>query len=170
MRMYYCGNDYGMGGIGTAAAAPMRLALTGETGGRAKLWITGRDGAVEFDLLAFAETAEYGVLKGGLHEEGITADATPFFEEFPEAGGAAPLSIRAICVHQTNGIRIDWFIENLTAQPVTKLSLAVKDLPKGLTLVLSDAEVRAEGDVLRIQAGDLSPYGTVCVHGHLRKA
>ncbi|MDO4810212.1 MAG: hypothetical protein Q4A04_09710 [Eubacteriales bacterium] len=167
MRMYYCGNDYGMGGIGTAVAAPMRLALTGEAGGRAKLWIVGQDGAAEFSLLAFAETADYGVLKDGLHEEGITADTTPFFEEFPEANGTAPLSVRVICVHQPEGIRIDWFAENLTARPIADLSLAVSDLPDSLTLSLSDAKVLTAGNILRILLGDIQPYGTVCVHGHL---
>ena len=167
LRMYYCGNDYGMGGIGTAVAAPMRLSLTGESGGRAKLWISGKDGAESISLFAFAETAEYGILQGGIHEEGITADATPFFEEFPEANGTAPISVRAICVHRTDGIRIDWFVENLTDQPVTALSLAVSLLPEGLTLSLADAELTTDGRILRIAAGDLPPYGTVCVHGHL---
>lgn len=167
MRMYYCGNDYGMGGIGTAVSAPMRISLTGESGGRAKLWIRGKDGFSEIFLCDYVETTETGIIKGGLHEEGITADATPFFEEFPEAEGAAPLSIRAICVHQTNGIRIDWFVENLTDRSFTDFSVAVRDLPVNLTLTLSDAEVLEEGSVLRIFMGDLTPYGTVCVHGHL---
>lgn len=75
--------------------------------------------------------------------------------------------MRVICVHQPDGIRIDWFVENLTARPIADLSLAISDLPDSLTLSLSDAKVLTAGNILRILLGDIQPYGTVCVHGHL---
>lgn len=168
LRMYYCGNDYGEGGIGTAVAAPMRLALTGETCGSAKIWVNGENGTHALQLCAFVESETYGRLSGGVHEEGITCDTTPFFEEFPEYDGYAPMGIRAIAVHNEDGIRIDWMVENRTSALIKNLRIGVDGIAAPFALEMSDAEVSiADGNTV-IHVGDIPRYGSVCVHGVLK--
>ena len=81
--MYYCGNEYGVGGIGTAVSAPLRLALTGETGGYAKIWDHNRSALYRVALSPTVHSKQTGPLTGGIFQEGITYNTSVFYEQFP---------------------------------------------------------------------------------------
>ena len=97
-----------------AVAAPMRLALTGGTRGEAKLRHRGIDALYRLRLPA-AVYADGVLLAPGAHEEGITHNASVFYEEFSEKDGAPLFSLCTVPVHTENGIRFDLFAETLAA-------------------------------------------------------
>ena len=164
LRMYYCGNDYGCGGIGTAVASPMRIALTGETRGGAKLWIMGDDTLYSLKMFASVSTEETGPLGPGGHEEGITHNGSVFFEEFPEKDGTVPFSMRAILVHERDGIRFDVFAENRTDISYEDVRVAADPGTSRVRLTSSDAEITAENGRFILRLGALPGRSTVCRH------
>lgn len=169
LRMYYCGNDYGCGGIGTAVAAPMRIALTGQTRGEAKLWIMGDDKQYLLQLSSVVSTKQTGTLEPGEHQEGITHNCSVFYEEFPEKDGVPLFSLRTAIVHREDGIRFDLFAENASAISYDDVCVAVKCGGAPVTLTASDGEVTYNGDSAVIHMKSLASRTTVCVHVHIGK-
>lgn len=166
LRLYYCGNDYGGGGIGTAVAAPMRLALTGETGGAAKLWHRGAD-ALYYPQLSAAVYADGILLASGDHQEGITHNASVFYEEFPEKDGAPLFNLRTVLVHTEEGIRFDLFAESLTEDVCRDIRITVKTGGAPVTVRATDAEILPDRDAFTVCMGDLAAGDTVCVHAQI---
>ncbi len=166
-RMYYCGNDYGEGGIGTAVSAPFRIALTGESRGGAKLWRLGDDTLYRLKLLACVSTAQTGALEPGEHLEGITHNASAFFEEFPEKNGEKLFSLRAIAVHQEDGVQFDLFAENRSDVSYDDVCVAVETGGAPVRLTASDAEVTQEGGRFLIRLGALPGKATILKHARI---
>lgn len=169
LRMYYCGNDYGGGGIGTAVAAPMRLALTGETGGGAKLWHR-RTGKRYNMRLSACVSADHCVLEPGVHQEGITHNASVFYEEFPEKDGVPLFSLRTVLVHTEEGIRFDLFAESRTDAVCRDICVTVETGNAPVVLTAADAAVTACPGGFTVCLGDLGAGDTVCVHTRIAEA
>jgi hypothetical protein len=169
LRMYYCGNDYGCGGIGTAVAAPMRLALTGETRGGAKLWHRGADALYALQLSALVH-AGGTALAPGRHEEGITHNASVFYEEFPEKDGVPLFSLRTVLVHTEDGIRFDLFAESMTDATCRDIRVTVETGGAPVVLTAADAAVTACPGGFTVCLGDLGAGDTVCVHTRIAEA
>lgn len=167
-RLYYSGNDYGKGGIGTAVSAPFRIALTGETRGAAKLWLLDSDGPTGIQLVASVSADQTGVLDPGEHMDGITHNASVFFEEFPEKDGKKQFSLRAIVVHQKDGVRFDLFAENRWDIDYDHVCVTVKGLPESVHLTASDASVFCNGSDYVIHMGKLSARSTSCIHAYIK--
>jgi len=167
LRLYYCGNDYGCGGIGTAVAAPMRIALTGDTRGSAKVWRRNDDTLYRVQLSAQVSTAQTGPLSPGRHEEGITQNASIFYEEFPERDGVPLFSLRAILVHKEDGVRFDLFAENSTDIPYDDLCVTIDCGGAPLQIKASDGAVTRQGDTFTVHMGKLDAWSTICVHAYI---
>jgi hypothetical protein len=169
LRLYYCGNDYGEGGIGTAVAAPMRIALTGETRGEAKLWIRGDDTLYRLQLSGAVSTAQTGVLAPGKHEEGITHNASVFYEEFPEQNGKALFSLRTALVHTEEGIRFDLFAENVGNVDYDDLCVTVNVGNAPVTVSAKNSEVIREQNGFTVRLGKLAAKTTICTYAYIKK-
>jgi hypothetical protein len=169
LRLYYCGNDYGEGGIGTAVAAPMRIALTGETRGEAKLWIRGDDTLYRMQLSSAVSTAQTGVLAPGKHEEGITHNASVFYEEFPEQDGKALFSLRTALVHTEEGIRFDLFAENVGNVDYDDLCVTVNVGNAPVTVTAKNSEVIREENGFTVRLGKLAAKTTICTYAYIKK-
>ena len=169
LRLYYCGNDYGGGGIGTAVAAPMRVALTGNIRGEAKLWIRGDDTLYRLRLSADVSTAQTGPLDPGEHQEGITHNCSVFYEEFPEKDGTPLFSLRTALVHREDGIRFDLFPENSSPVSYEDVRVTVDLGGAPVTLTASDAEILRQGDRVTVRFPLLPARTTLCAHLHIGK-
>lgn len=167
MRMYYCGNAYGEGGIGTAVSAPLRLALTGVPG-EAKIWDHMETKRYIINLAAQTCTNETGPLTGGVYQEGMTYNTSMFFERFPEtADGAAPLSVRCLTTHKKEGIHTELFLCNQSKETLTNVTVTLTGFDSDLTAQFPDS-VLQDGCVT-VSFGDLAPQQTVCQVGLIKK-
>lgn len=170
-RMYYCGNEYGVGGIGTAVAAPLRLGLTGEPGGWAKVWDHLAAARYRVGLSTVVTTDETGPLTGGIFQEGSTYNTSVFYEQFPAAAdGAAPLSVRAIATHHLDGVHLQLFLFNRAPRALHGLTVTLEGFGSPLTVSFSDAEAARQGGRVTVSLGDLGPEQTVCCHGLIQKS
>ena len=162
MRMYYCGNEYGVGGIGTAVSTPLRLALTGEPGGCAKIWDYRDHSLHHVALSPTACTNETGVLTGGVYQEGMTYNTSVFYEQFPVSQtGEAPLSVRCTAVNHLDGVHIQLFLCNRSDAALNDVTISLEGFGNGLDVQFSDIEYR-DGN---LNFGTLTPWQTVCCHG-----
>lgn len=168
LRMYYCGNEYGVGGIGTAVSAPLRVALTGQAGGGAKIWNHRKDTLQQVFLAESVRTAETGTLSGGIYQEGITYNTSVFFEQFPEKDGFAPLSVRAIAVNKLDGIHLEIFLHNRCEKDLHQVAVCLRGFDKALSVAFSDAVTEQNGEVTTVSFGDIPADATVCIHGLIR--
>ncbi|MBQ4564651.1 MAG: hypothetical protein IJA58_09220 [Lachnospiraceae bacterium] len=161
-RMYYCGNEYGLGGIGTAVSTPLRLALTGESGGKAKVWDHKHSALHYVSLSSSVSTMETGLMKDGVYQEGITYNTSVFYEQFPvSADGESPLSVRAIATNHLDGVHIQIFLCNQSDRPLTDVTVALDGFDHELKVQFSDIDY-VEGCV---RFGNIDPWQTVCCHG-----
>ena len=166
LRLYYCGNEYGVGGIGTAVSAPLRLALTGEPGGGAKIWAHNTAALYHACLSAVTSSAETGPMTGGVFQEGMTYNTSVFYEQFPEsADGEAPLSVRAIATNHVDGVHIQLFLCNQSDRALTDVTVLLKGFDGDLQVQFSDAPFGQTADETLVQFGSIQPHHTVCVHG-----
>ncbi|MBQ4564650.1 MAG: hypothetical protein IJA58_09215 [Lachnospiraceae bacterium] len=165
-RMYYCGNEYGLGGIGTAVSTPLRLALTGESGGKAKVW-DHRNSALHYvSLSSSVSTKEKGLLTDGVYQEGITYNASVFYEQFPvSADGEAPLSVRAIATNHLDGVHIQIFLHNQSAQDLEDVSVCLEGFRRPLQISFSDISHTQENETTTVHFGTIQKNETVCCHG-----
>lgn len=171
LRLYYCGNEYGAGGIGTAVSAPLRLALTGEPGGEAKIWDHVNTKLYRVSLSSRVTTAETGLLTGGVFQEGMTYNTSVFYEQFPEtAEGEAPLSVRAIATNHLDGVHIQLFLYNQSDRTLSDVTVSLDGFGAGLTVAFSDAAFSVQGEETVVQFGSIQPHHTVCVHGKICKS
>ena len=167
LRLYYCGNDYGGGGIGTAVAAPMRIALTGQTRGEAKLWLRGDDTLYRLWLTAGVSTAQTGPLEPGEHQEGITHNCSVFYEEFPTGNGVPLFSLRTALVHREDGIRFDLFLENASDVSYDGVCVTVSCGEAPVELTSPDAEITGEKGSFAVRLKALTARTTICAHIHM---
>ena len=166
LRMYYCGNEYGVGGIGTAVSAPLRLALNGEPGGGAKIWDHSRSLLYPVTLSARVSTRETGLMSHGILQEGMTYNTSVFYEQFPtDAEGKEPLSVRVICTHHTDGVHIQLFLCNLSEQPLHDVTVEMEGFGSELKIVFSDIDVTRTDDATCVTFGTIAPHCTVDCHG-----
>ena len=166
-RMYYSGNDYGSGGIGTAVSSPMRIALTGEEHGKAKMWMTGDDELYRLMVFGSVSAGDLGELDLYGHQEGFTHSGSVYFEEFPGRDGASLFSLRAIAVHEKDGVRIDIFAENRSASSLGMITVRI-DLGKApVTMSSSDADISCADSFCTVPLGELGGKSTVCKHLHM---
>lgn len=169
LRMYYCGNGYGEGGIGCAVSTPLRLALTGHPDGEAKIWDHRHTALHPVCLARCASSAETGTLTGGVFQEGITPGSNVFFERFPETSdGQAPLSVRVMAVNKLDGIHLDLFLHNQSGHILTDVTLGLEGFGEKLPLTFSDAPFRQDGTLTTVSFGQLDIENTVCVHGWIQ--
>ena len=164
LRLYYCGNDYGERGIGTAVAAPMRIALTGETGGGAKVWHRKTDSLYRIKLSATVSTAQTGALDSGEHQEGLSHSGNPFYEEFPEQNGKPLFSLRTIIVHKEDGVRFDLFAENVGNVDYDDLCVTIDFGDAPLTITSKDGEIVKTENGYIVKMGKLGAKTTICTY------
>ncbi len=165
--MYYSGNDYGCGGIGTAVSSPMRIALTGEDRGRAKMWMIGDDELYRLSLFSSVSADGLGELELSGHQEGFTHNGSVYLEEFPGRNGSPLFSLRAIAVHEKEGVRIDMFAENRAVSSLGAVTVRI-DLGKApVTVSSSDADIACSDGFCTVPLGTLDGKSTVCVHLHM---
>ena len=166
LRLYYCGNEYGVGGIGTAVSAPLRLALTGEAGGKAKIWDHVHTALYPVSLSACACTAQTGELTGGVYQEGFTYNANVFYEQFPvSAKGEAPLSVRAIAVSHEDGVHIQLFLYNRGEQDLDDVTVRLEGFGEALQVAFSDIPCTQQDGAATVSFGTLKKQHTTCCHG-----
>ena len=166
LRLYYCGNEYGVGGIGTAVSAPLRLALTGEVGGGAKIWDHTNTALYRVSLSTAVTTEQTGPLQGGVYQEGMTYNASVFYEQFPvSADGDAPLSVRCIATNHEDGVHIQLFLYSLTDRTLDHVEVSLEGFGMDLQISFSDAEYRQEGKRTVVRFGTIASHHTVCCHG-----
>ena len=166
-RMYYSGNDYGCGGIGTAVSSPMRIALTGEDRGRAKMWMIGDDELYRLSLFSSVSADGLGELELSGHQEGFTHNGSVYLEEFPGRNGSPLFSLRTIAVHEKDGVRIDMFAENRAVSSLGAVTVRI-DLGKApVTVSSSDADIACSDGFCTVPLGTLDGKSTVCVHLHM---
>lgn len=162
LRMYYCGNEYGVGGIGTAVSTPLRLALTGESGGKAKIWDHSSSTMHYVALSSQVRTNETGLLTDGIYQEGITYNASVFYEQFPvSAVGESPLSVRAIATNHLDGVHIQIFLCNQSENTLTNVTVELDGFESKLSVQFSDINFEQN----KVLFGKIDPWTTVCCHG-----
>jgi len=166
LRMYYCGNEYGVGGIGTAVSAPLRLALTGETGGYAKIWDHNRSALYRVALSPTVHTKQTGPLTGGIFQEGITYNTSVFYEQFPvSASGDTPLSVRVIAASHGDGVHIQLFLYNQSARDLDDVCVRLEGFCPPLNIAFSDFPCTRQNDSATVHFGTIEKQRTVCCHG-----
>lgn len=167
LRMYYCGNDYGVGGIGTAVSARLRLSPTGGEHGETRVWRHG-DGKRYLVRLADAVRADGQLFSPCLHRDGYTPDGSSYFEESCfDADGREICSVRAIAVNREDHTRLDLFIENKTDRALRGIELTLSAFTDGLKLSFSDAQADGGGGRISVRFPDIGRYGSACVHGRM---
>ena len=171
LRMYYCGNEYGVGGIGTAVSTPLRLALTGECGGEAKIWDHRATRLYRVAMTQSVSSAETGPLTGGQFLEGINYNANVFYEQFPlSSAGEAPLSVRAIATNHLDGVHVQIFLWNRSDRPLHDLAVTLRGFEDPLQICFSDAEFHQTGNLTTVHLGSLEAKATVCCHGLITRS
>ena len=128
-RLFYTGNGYGLGGIGTAVSQPIRAVATGTEDGGVKLWHSIRTGCHMSNLLKQLEQAgqscqiedfAYGIQNDG-----------DIWQEWhlrtPES--QLPFGCRILLLHNAEGLELRCTLLNANASQIDRLSV-VMDLPE----------------------------------------
>jgi len=169
LRLYYCGNDYGCGGIGTAVSAPFRIALCGKAGGAFRLWEHEKGKLYTGKLTAEVRVEGFEQLTAGQYEEGITYNTSVFYEEvYRDASGMPIFSIRVAAVNEADGVRIDYMAENRTAEPVRGIRIVIEGTGSGNPdIAFRDAEVTHADGKCVLHMPEIAGWASACVHGKI---
>ena len=120
-------------------------------------------------LSSAVSTAQTGVLAPGVHEEGITHNASVFYEEFPEQDGKALFSLRTALVHTEEGIRFDLFAENVGNVDYDDLCVTVNVGNAPVTVTAKNSEVIRKQNGFTVRLGKLAAKTTICTYAYIKR-
>ncbi len=123
-RLYYCGNAYGEGGIGTAVAAPLRLAATGSDDGAVTVWQYRQAPCNLAFLKHLSRKGQRGQVCA--FSFGVQHDANVWMEaELAWPQDDQHLSCRLLFEHHETGIDVRCTLINTSSQPMKGLAMRV---------------------------------------------
>ncbi|MBQ3848240.1 MAG: hypothetical protein II748_05245 [Clostridia bacterium] len=159
-RLFYSGNDYGEGGIGTAVSSPLKVAGGDAPEGLVRVWKLSKPGVVKMRCCAAINTDQYGRTVPTFQEESVSSSSTLIIEDGIGSAETSPLLVRFVFLHKDDGVEVTVMAENRTSERITGLCVEWQDLAD-LTLEGQDGTVLTDSDKALVKLPDICPYGTV---------